>query len=61
MRRAMRKVEYTVQRACERLLWRHPFLGFLLIFVGTSVLILSSVCVLAAALTLPMAWAFGWM
>ena len=61
MRRAMRKFEYALQRKCERLLWRHPLAGCLLVFVGTSVLILASVCLCTAALALPMAWALGWM
>lgn len=46
-------------RALERFLFRHRYLGFLAVFIGMPLATLGAVYAGAAAIILPLAWAFG--
>lgn len=61
LKKSIRKFEYELDMRAERLIWKHPFLGFLLIFVGMPVFILICVCISTIAIAFPMGWIFGWL
>ena len=59
--KSIQKFEYEFDIKAERFLWKHPFLGFLSIFVGMPVFVLGCVCICTVLITFPMAWLFGWL
>ena len=59
--KSIKKFEYEFDIKAERFLWKHPFLGFLSIFVGMPVFVLGCVCICTVLITFPMAWLFGWL
>ncbi|MBO5031499.1 MAG: hypothetical protein J6D08_06380 [Lachnospiraceae bacterium] len=58
--KSIQKFERKFDVKAERFLWRHPFLGFLSVFVGMPVFVLICVCISTVAVVFPMAWLFGW-
>lgn len=61
IKKSIREFEYEFDLKAEQFLWKHPFLGFLSIFVGMPVLVLAGVCIGTAVIAFPMAWLFGWL
>lgn len=59
--KSVRKFEHEFDMKAERFLWRHPFLGFLSIFVGMPIFVLVCVCISTVVIAFPMAWLFGWL
>lgn len=59
--KSIRKFEREFDFRTERFLWKHPFLGFLSIFIGIPIFILICVCVSTTVLMLPAAWLFGFL
>lgn len=59
--RLIRKFERDLDGKAEQFLIRHSLLGFLAIFVGMPLLVLSCVCLCTMALAYPMGLLFGWM
>lgn len=57
----IRKYEHEFDLRAERFLWKHPFLGFLFIFVGMPIFILICVCISTTIIALPMAWLFNFL
>lgn len=51
--------EYKFNSAIGRLVMRRPVLGFLTIFVGMPLLVLTVVCACTAAVAVPFALMFG--
>lgn len=60
IRNSIRKFEHEIDAKAERFLWKHPFLGFLFIFVGMPVFVLVCVCISTIVIAFPMVWLFGW-
>ena len=63
MRRSfsIRGFERNVDAKAEKFVWHHPFLGFLLIFVGMPVFILACVSVCTMLIAFPLSWLMGWI
>lgn len=59
--KSIQKFEYEFDIKAERYIWRHPILGFLIIFVGMPAFVLLGVCISTIVITVPMAWLFGWL
>lgn len=59
--KSLRRFEHEFDIRAEKLIWNHPFLGFLAIFVGMPILILVCVCVSTVVIAFPMAWLSGWL
>ena len=57
----IRKCEQEFDSKAARFLWKHPFLGFLSIFVGIPIFILICVCVSTIIIALPVAWLLGFL
>lgn len=57
--KSIRKFEREFDLRAERFLWKHPFLGFLAMFVGMPMFILVCVCVSTTVIALPVAWLLG--
>lgn len=57
----IRKYEHEFDLRAERFLWKHPFLGFLFIFVGMPIFILICVCISTTIIALLMAWLFNFL
>lgn len=58
--RTIRKYERRFDAKAEIFIWRHPLLGFFLIFVGMPLFVLFCVCVSTVVIAFPMAWLLGW-
>lgn len=58
---SIRKFEHEIDIKAEHFLWKHPFLGFLSIFVGLPVFVLVCVCISTIVIAFPMVWLFGWL
>lgn len=56
----IRKYEHRFDAKAESFIWRHPLLGFFLIFVGMPLFVLLCVCVSTVVIAFPMAWLWGW-
>ena len=63
MRKAasIQKLEREFDERAAQFLWRHPFLGFLAVFIGAPLLVLLCVCVGTALIALPVGWLMGWL
>lgn len=61
MIRAMKKWELTFDEKTERLIFKHPLLGFVGMFVGVPLFILIAVGVSTTAVMLPVSWLLGWL
>lgn len=59
--KSIRRAEHAFDARAEKFIWKHPFLGFLALFVGMPVFILVCVCISTVVLTFPAAWLFGWL
>ena len=59
--KSIRKFEKEFDLRAERFLWKHPFLGFLSIFVGMPIFVLICVCISTTVIALPIAWFFGFL
>lgn len=59
--KSIRKFEREFDLRAERFLWKHPFLGFLSIFVGMPIFVLICVCISTTVIALPIAWFFGFL
>lgn len=59
--KSIRKFEREFDVRAERFFWKHPFLGFLSVFVGMPIFVLICVCVSTAVIALPAAWLFGFL
>lgn len=59
--KSIRKFEREFDLKAERFLWKHPFLGFLSIFVGMPIFVLICVCISTTVIALPIAWFFGFL
>lgn len=59
--KSIQKFEYEFDIKAERYIWRHPILGFLVIFVGMPAFVLLGVCICTIVIAVPMAWLFGWL
>lgn len=59
--KSIRKFEREFDLRAERFLWKHPFLGFLSIFVGMPIFVLICVCISTTIIALPIAWFFGFL
>ncbi|MDO4304563.1 MAG: hypothetical protein Q4D94_11685 [Bacillota bacterium] len=57
--KSIQKFEQEFDSKAEQFLWKHPFLGFLAIFVGMPVFVLACVCISTGIITFPIAWLFG--
>lgn len=55
------KAEQRFDNAATHFVYHHPFLGYLVAFVGVPLLILVAVFVCTTILALPIAWIFGWI
>lgn len=53
--------ETTFDQKAEHFIFKHPFLGFVGIFVGAPIFILVAVGISTTITTLPIAWMFGWL
>ena len=45
----------------ERLMFRHPLLGFFAMFVGVPAFVLLAVGISTVIIMFPVSWMFGWM
>ncbi len=59
--KSLLKFEHEFDIKAEQFFWKHPFLGFLFVFVGMPIIVLTCVCVGTVAIAFPMAWLFGWL
>lgn len=59
--KSIRKFEREFDLRAERFLWKHPFLGFLSIFVGMPIFVLICVCISTTVIALPIAWFSGFL
>lgn len=59
--KSIRKFEQEFDLRAEQFFWRHPFLGFLSIFVGMPILVLMCVCVSTTVIAFPIAWMLGYL
>lgn len=59
--KSIRKFEREIDLRAEQFFWRHPFLGFLSIFVGMPILVLMCVCVSTTVIAFPIAWMLGYL
>lgn len=59
--KSIREIEHEFDLKAEQFLWKHPFLGFLYIFVGMPIFVLACVCISTVIIAFPMAWLFGWL
>lgn len=59
--KSIRKFEREFDLRAEQFFWRHPFLGFLSIFVGMPILVLMCVCVSTTVIAFPIAWMLGYL
>lgn len=58
---SIHKAEQKFDHAAEHFFYRHPFLGYLIVFIGTPLIILAAVFLCTTILALPVAWASGWL
>lgn len=58
--KSIRELEHEIDLKAEKFLRKHPFPGFLAIFVGIPILVLACVCICTVAIAFPMAWVLGW-
>lgn len=58
---SLKGFERTVDVKAEKFVWRHPFLGFLLIFVGMPIFILICVTICTALIAYPLSCLMGWI
>lgn len=61
MRFSIRRFERTMDEKTEKFVWNHPFLGFLLIFVGMPIFILACVSICTVLIAFPFSWLMGWI
>lgn len=59
--RTIRKYEHRFDVKAENFVWKHPFLGFLLVFVGIPAFVLICVCISTTVIAFPIAWLFGYL
>ena len=59
--KSIRKFEREFDFRAEHFLWKHPFLGFLSIFVGMPIFVLICVCVSTTVIVLLITWFFGFL
>ena len=57
----IQKYEREFDLRTAQFFWKHPFLGFLSIFVGMPIFVLTCVCVSTTVIALPIAWFFGFL
>lgn len=57
--KSIREFEHEFDFKAEQYLWRHPFLGFLAIFVGMPIFVLVCVCMSTVIIAFPMVWLLG--
>ena len=56
-----RRFEQRFDAKAEHFIWHHPLLGFIYIFVGMPLLVLTCVCISTIVIAFPMAWLLGWL
>ena len=59
--RSIRKFEQEFDLRAERFICKHPFFGFLFVFVGMPIFILICVCISTTIIALPIAWLLGFL
>lgn len=59
--KAIQKFEHHFDVKAERFLWKHPFLGFLSVFVGIPLFVLACVCISTVVIASPIVWLLGWL
>lgn len=59
IRKSVRKMELYLDRKTEKFVWRHPFWGFLLVFIGMPLFILFCVGAGTVVIAFPMSWLLG--
>lgn len=61
LRKRLHKFELKFDRYAEKVIWRHPILGYFLLFAVIPVFVLACVCLFTMLITYPMALIFGWL
>ena len=58
--RSIQRYEDKVDNRAEKLIFFHPYLSLLTMFIGIPGFILMTVTAATTLFTLPMTWMFGW-
>ncbi len=59
--KSFHRFEEKFDKQAERFAFHHPFLSFLIMFIGMPIFILLSVSLCTTLIALPMALIFGWL
>lgn len=57
--KSIQKFEHGFDAKAEKVIWHHPILGALSLFVGMPLFVLTCVCIGTFAIALPLVWLFG--
>ena len=55
------KFESRFDKCAKRFIFHHPFIAFLVMFIGAPIFIIIVVAAFSILITFPVAWMFGWV
>lgn len=59
--KSVSRFESRIDASIEKFIYHHKFLGGIIIFIGTPLVILAAVCVCTIIIALPISFMFGWI